>query len=94
MRLWSALILFTFLIACGPSEEQRRAQREREQQDQKSAAFRAGKIAHDVAKETEKVAAAAGRKLAEDARKAKEGWNQQARDDRDKARAKNTPDHQ
>jgi hypothetical protein len=79
------LFMVAAWTACGPTEDQRRAQHEREQKDQSSAAFKAGKVAHEVAKESEKVAAAAGRKLAEGARNAKEGWDQQARDDKKKA---------
>lgn len=59
----------------------------RAQQDTKSPSYQAGKVAHRIAKETGKVAAAAGRRIGEDARKAREGWKEQGKEDREKAAA-------
>ena len=65
------------------SQSQREAERRREEQDRSSAAFRAGEAAHKIAKEAERAAAAAGRKLDDSARKAREGWKEQERKDRE-----------
>jgi hypothetical protein len=53
-------------------------------QNPDSLAYKAGKAAHDVAKETGKAAREAGRKLDEAARNASEGWKEGAREDRAK----------
>jgi hypothetical protein len=86
MRCQAGLLIIMTLSACShPSEQHRRAEREREEQDRGSAAFKAGEAAHEIAKQAEKTAAAAERKLEEGARKASEGWSQKEQEDREKA---------
>ena len=80
-------LLIILTSACShPSEQPREAQREREERDRNSAAFKVGETAHEIAKQAEKAAAVAGRKLEESARKASEGWKQKEKEDREKAR--------
>ena len=64
----------------------RHAQRERELKDRDSVAFKAGAVAHDIAKHAEKAAATAARELDQGVRKASEGWKEKEREDREKAR--------
>jgi type IV secretory pathway TrbL component len=56
------------------------------QQDADTAAGKAGKAAHSIAKEGEKAARAAGKKLAEAARQAHAGWEEAAREERQKGK--------
>ncbi len=87
MRFAVALLILLTLSACfRPSEGERAVQREREERDRNSAAFKAGEVAHEIAKHAEKAAAIAERKLEESARKAGEGWKQKEKEDREKAR--------
>jgi hypothetical protein len=51
-------------------------------QDKNSPAFKAGEAAHEIVNGAEKTAKAAGRKIDESARKAREGWKEKAREDR------------
>jgi hypothetical protein len=82
MRCVLGLLIILTLGACS----NRDAQREREERDRSSAAFKAGEAAHEIAKHAEKTAAAAERELKESARKASEGWKQKEKEDREKAR--------
>jgi|HubBroStandDraft_6_1064221.scaffolds.fasta_scaffold1375070_1 hypothetical protein len=85
-RFRAELLILVTLSACShPSEQQRRAERERDDRDRSSAAFKAGEAAHEIAKQAERTAAAAERKLEESARKASEGWSQKEREDREKS---------
>jgi hypothetical protein len=77
------LILVGGLLCACQTESQREAERRRVEQDRNSAAFKAGQAAHQIAKEAAKVGAAAARKLDESARKAREGWKEQARKERE-----------
>jgi hypothetical protein len=87
MRCLVSLLVIVSLSACSyRSDRERTAQREREESDRNSAAFKAGEVAHEIAKHAENTAAAAGRKLEESARKASEGWKQKEKEDREKAR--------
>jgi vacuolar-type H+-ATPase subunit H len=49
-------------------------------QDRNSPAYKAGETAHDIVKGAEKAAKAAGRKIDESARKAREGWREKSRE--------------
>jgi vacuolar-type H+-ATPase subunit H len=60
-------------------------------QDRTSPAFKAGEAAHEIVNGAEKAAKAAGRKIDESARKAREGWKEKAREDR--LRDRQTSDH-
>ena len=51
-----------------------------------TAAGKTGKAAHYVAKESGKAARAAGRKLAQAAREARDGWEESAHQDQQKAK--------
>ena len=63
MRYRISLLMILTLSACShPTERQREAQREREESDRNSAAFKVGEAAHEIAKHAEKAAAAAERK--------------------------------
>ncbi len=87
MRCAAVLLLFFTLGACSHrSEREREAQRQREQADRNSAAYRVGEAAHELAKHAERTAAAAGRQLQESARKAREGWKAKEQEDREKAK--------
>ena len=84
-RLISISCLTVTLLAVGGCDtaSRREAERRREEQDRNSPAFRAGAAAHEIAKEADRAAAAAARKLDESARKAREGWRAQEQKDRD-----------
>jgi hypothetical protein len=87
MRCFIGLFIILTLGGCSHrGEREREAQREREESDRNSAAFKVGEAAHEIAKHAEKTAAAAERKLEDSARKASEGWKQKDREDREKAR--------
>jgi hypothetical protein len=87
MRCVSGLLIILTLAACSHrSESERNAQRERDERDRNSAAFKAGEAAHEIAERAAKTAAAAERELKESARKASEGWKQKEKEDREKAR--------
>jgi hypothetical protein len=64
-------------------EAQREAEYRREQADRNSAAYRAGEAARELTRKAEHAATVAGRKLDESARKAREGWNDQTKRDRE-----------
>jgi hypothetical protein len=90
LRTTSLLILAAWLglatTACTSArdrEAQREAEYRREQTDRNSAAYRAGQAAHELAEKAGHAAAVAGRKLDESARKAREGWKDQAQRDRE-----------
>jgi hypothetical protein len=85
MRLAAGLAIILTLSSCSHRSE-REAQREREERDRNSAAFKVGEAAHEIAKHAEKTAAAAERELQESARKAREGWKEKEKEDREKAR--------
>jgi PBP1b-binding outer membrane lipoprotein LpoB len=53
-------------------------------QNPDSLSYKAGKAAHEAAKETGKAARAAGQKLDEAARNASEGWKEASREDQAK----------
>ena len=55
-------------------------------QDKNSLAWKTGKAAHEVAKESEKAAKKAAEELREGARKAREGWKDSEREDREKGK--------
>ena len=80
MRL-AAICLLLVLTGCARRDEQAAA---RESQQKNPGAFQAGKAAHEIARESGKLAEKAGRKLAEEAHAAHEGWKAQARADRAK----------
>jgi uncharacterized lipoprotein len=86
MRYLAGLLIILTISGCSHrSEQEREAQHEREERDRNSAAFKVGEAAHEVAKQAEKAAALAERKLQENARKASEGWKQKEREDRGKS---------
>jgi hypothetical protein len=85
MRYLAGLPIILTLGACSHRGE-REAQREREERDRNSAAFKVGEAAHEIAEHAAKTAAAAERQLRENARKASEGWKQKEKEDREKAR--------
>lgn len=70
------------LTSCFSSHESQ-AERER---NANTAAGKTGKAAHYVAKESGKAARAAGRKLAQAAREARDGWEESAHQDQQKAK--------
>ena len=76
------LIVVTVLSCACQSEGEREAERRRLEQDRNAAAFKAGQVAHEIAREAARVGAAAARKLDESARKAREGWKAEERRDR------------
>ena len=82
----TAAVLSFATVAC-TSARDREAQREagyrREQNDRNSAAFRAGQAARELTRKAEHAAAVAGRQLDDSARKAREGWKEQSRRDRE-----------
>lgn len=90
MRTRANLLLIVAAItmtACSDfGETNRDAQRERERKDQDSVAFKAGEVAHEIAKHAGKAAAAAAREFGQGVRKASEGWKEKEREDREKAR--------
>jgi hypothetical protein len=90
MRLPAALIVLVVLMmgGCWRSDHSRKeaGSRGATPEDKNSAAFKAGKMAHKLANETGKAAAAAGRKLQESAHKAHEGWKEQSKEDRERRR--------
>jgi len=51
-----------------------------------TAAYKAGKAAHKLAKESEEAAKALGHTIQRDAHEAHEGWKESAQEDRDKQR--------
>jgi hypothetical protein len=73
-------VVVLFMSAC-QTQEQRDAERQRERQDPKSTAYKAGEAARRLATEAERASAAAARKLDDSARKAREGWREQERKD-------------
>lgn len=85
MSRWMGLValLAVFLPAC-QTQQQRDAERERERRDANSAAYKAGEAARRFATEAEKASAEAARKLDQSARKAREGWQEQERKDRER----------
>lgn len=87
MRCFLALLVILTATGCAhKSERQRQAERERQQRDQNSVAFKVGEAAHELAKHAEKAADAASRALQDNARKANEGWKANDREDREKSR--------
>jgi hypothetical protein len=76
MRRRVALLIVLTVSGCS---------RNRGERDRDSPAFKAGQAAHEIASHAEKTAAEAARELQETARKAKEGWKQKEREDREKA---------
>jgi hypothetical protein len=82
------LLTVTQVNCTRKTEQQKEAERAREHQDRNSAAYKAGKTARELATEAEKAAAAAGRKLDDAARKAREGWREQENEDRNKNQRK------
>jgi len=86
IRCRVGFVIILTLSACShPSEQRRRVEREQEERDRNSAAFKAGEAAHEIAKQAERTAAAAERKLEEGAHKAREGWKQKEAEEREKA---------
>jgi hypothetical protein len=79
----AAAVVVVFLPACH-TRQQRDAERERDRQEVNSAAYKAGEAARRIATEAEKASAAAARKVDESARKARAGWREQERKDRDR----------
>lgn len=86
MRLLQNVTLLLVVVAaltcssCGNSRDEA-AQRQR---DANTAAGKAGKVAYGVAKETGKAAKVVGRKLAEAAHDAHEGWKEASSQDKSK----------
>jgi hypothetical protein len=81
MRRRVALLIVLTVSGCSRNHDQHHdAERDRD-----SPAFKAGQAAHVIASHAEKTAAEAARELQETARKAKEGWKQKEREDREKA---------
>jgi hypothetical protein len=81
----AAGLSFATLACTSPRdrEAQREAEYRRQQNDRNSAAFRAGEAARELTRKAEHAAAVAGRELNESARKAREGWKEQSRRDRE-----------
>jgi hypothetical protein len=79
-----ALIAAAAVSGACQSEREREAERSRVERDRGSAAFKAGQAAHKLANGAAKVAEAAGRKLDNAAGKAREGWKEQERKDRER----------
>ena len=81
MRCGITLLIVLTISGCSRHHDQQRGA----ESDRDSPAFKAGEAAHEIAKHAEKTAAEAARELQETARKAKEGWKQKEREDRDKS---------
>lgn len=73
-----SILALTSCIGSGQSAAER-------QKEADTAAGKLGKAAHRVAKETGKAAQAAGKKLGQAAREAHAGWQEAARQDKQKA---------
>ncbi len=78
-----ALALTSACTSARDREAKREAEYRQQQADRNSAAFRAGEAAHELTRKAEHAAAVAGRELNESARKAREGWKEQAQRDRE-----------
>jgi hypothetical protein len=78
MRCRVGLVILLIISGCSH-------RRERERRDRDSAAFKVGQAAHEIAKHAEQTAAEAARALQDNARKAKEGWKQNDREEREKS---------
>jgi hypothetical protein len=81
MRLICIVCLVAGLSSCssfhkGPDSANRN------DDDRKSAAFKAGEIAHGLSKEAGKAAKAAGKEIGKDAHELREGWKEAQREDR------------
>lgn len=85
------LIFYTLILSlalsplgCGPSRDNQDAARKREEQDRKSAAFKAGEATHELSREAGKAAREAGRELRKEAGEAREGRKAAGREERAK----------
>jgi hypothetical protein len=79
--------------ACRPGPDRQVERQSEKKEDKNSPAYKAGQTAHEIATDAVKAAKAAGRKLDEGARKAREGWNDKAKE-ADKARDKAKEDRE
>ena len=70
-------------VGCRPGPH-RVADEQQPVEDRSSPAYKAGAAAHEIVNGAEKAAKAAGRKLDESARKAREGWKEKGRESRDR----------
>ena len=91
-RVVSAFLGIGLALTGCQSAQQREAERRREVEDRNSPAYKAGEAAHKIAREAENAASAAGRKLQESARKAREGWKEQSSKEREREREKERED--
>jgi hypothetical protein len=79
LLLFAATLSLTNCLPSRETESQRHA-------DANTPAGKAGKAAHELAVKTEKAAAAAGRQIDKAAHQAHEGWQESAREDKEKNR--------
>jgi uncharacterized protein HemX len=82
-RLLPVICLTAGLAACGRSRNDSE-NRDRDERDRKSAAFKLGEASHELSKEAGKAAKAAGRELGKEARQVHDGWNQAKHDEQAK----------
>jgi len=81
MRFICILGLVAGLSSCNSSHRESDGA-SRNEQDRKSAAFKAGEVAHDLSKEAGKAAKAAGKEVGKEAHELREGWKEAQREDR------------
>ncbi len=81
------------LLNCAREDPRSAEAARRQEEDRRSAAFKAGQVAHELAKDSGKIAAAAGRKIEKSAREAGEGWKEQSKQDREKSRRAREPEN-
>jgi hypothetical protein len=81
MRLICIVGLVVGLSSCGSSHRDA-GSANRNDDDRKSAAFKAGEMAHGLSKEAGKAAKAAGKEIGKDAHELREGWKEGQKEDR------------
>ena len=84
-RLVTIIGLAVSLTSCSRSRDDL-TERNQNERDRKSAAFKVGELTHGLSKEVGKAAKAAGRELGKESHQAREGWDhaqeQEQRNDR------------
>src|SRR3954454_10006322 len=86
MRTYVANFLLLSVLGIGactfnkPETDAEQAERERRRADAESAARKAGRTAHEIARESEEAARKAGRELKNAAEQAREGWKDAERE--------------
>ena len=81
MRLIWIVCFAVGLSSCSLSHRNQ-SSANRDEEDRKSAAFKAGEIAHGLSKEAGKAAKAAGKEIGREAHELREGWKEAQREDR------------